>query len=61
MFFKTKKDMSTIVEVNPPLKDIYLNSEVAAKIDIYPNLIFLQDLSQINVPDIPNPKLTLKN
>ena len=61
MFFKTKKDMSTIVEVNPPIKDIYLNSEVATKIDIYPNLIFLQDLSQINTPETQNPKLTLKN
>lgn len=61
MFFKTKKQTSTIVEVNAPIKDIYLNSEVAAKIDIYPNLIFLQDLSQINTPEIINPKLTLKS
>lgn len=61
MFFKTKKDMSTIVEVNAPIKDIYLNSEVATKIDIYPNLIFLQDLSQVNNPEMANPKLTLKN
>jgi len=61
MFFKTKKDMSTIVEVNAPIKDIYLNSEVATKIDIYPNLIFLQDLSQVNNPEIKNSNLTLKN
>lgn len=61
MFFKTKKNMSMIVEVNPPIKDIYLNSEVATKIDVYPNLIFLQDLSQVNTSEKINPKLTLKN
>ena len=60
MFFKTKKDMSTIVEVNPPLKDIYLNSDIATKIEVFPNLIFLQDLSQFNTPNTLNPKLTLK-
>ena len=60
MFFKTKKDMSAIVEVNPPLKDIYLNSDIASKIDIYPNLIFLQDLSQVNTTESIDPKLTLK-
>lgn len=60
MFFKTKKDVSTIVEVNAPIKDIYLNSEVAAKIDIYPNLIFLQNLSELNTKEVDNPKLKLK-
>ncbi|MCQ8212825.1 TolC family protein [Cetobacterium somerae] len=60
MFFKTQKDISQIVEVNPPIKDIYLNSDVASKIDVYPNLIFLQSLSQVNFSQTNYPKLSLK-
>ncbi|MGL4651910.1 TolC family protein [Cetobacterium sp.] len=60
MFFKTKKDMGQIVEVNEPRKDIYLNSPVASKIGLYPNLIFLQEISHLNESKLQSPKLSLK-
>ncbi|WP_047384248.1 TolC family protein [Cetobacterium sp. ZWU0022] len=60
MFFKTKKDMGQIVEVNEPRKDIYLNAPVASKIGLYPNLIFLQEISHLNESRLKYPILTLK-
>ncbi|MBC2850041.1 TolC family protein [Cetobacterium sp. 8H] len=60
MFFKTGKGMGKIIEVDEPRKDIYLNSEIAATIGVYPNLIFLQEMSQVNLKKTENPKLTLK-
>ncbi|MGL5204025.1 TolC family protein [Cetobacterium sp.] len=60
MFFKTKRDMGQIIEVNEPRKDIFVNSPVASKIGLYPNLIFLQEVSHLNESRLQNPKLSLK-
>ncbi|WP_297597195.1 TolC family protein [uncultured Cetobacterium sp.] len=60
MFFKTGRGMGKIIEVDEPRKDIYLNSAIASKIGIFPNLIFLQEMSEINLKKTENPKLSLK-
>ncbi|MGL5989296.1 TolC family protein [Cetobacterium sp.] len=60
MFFKTNKGMGEIVEVNEPRKDIYLNSNVASEIGLFPNLTFLQEISHINESKKSNEKLSLK-
>ncbi|MEG0069712.1 TolC family protein [Cetobacterium sp.] len=60
MFFKTGRGMGKIIEVDEPRRDIYLNSDIASAIGVYPNLIFLQEMSQVNLKKTENPKLTLK-
>ena len=60
MFYKTGKGMGKIVEINEPRKEIYFNQNVASQINLHPNLIFIQEISELNVREDDFPRLSLK-
>lgn len=61
MLFKTKKNLGKVVEINNPREDIFFNGDVANKLQLYPNLIFLQNISNIKISEGEKIKLTLKD
>lgn len=60
LFHKTGKGLGTIVEVNEPHKDIYVNSNIVSQIGLYPNLNFFQQISNINSKEKKKDNLSLK-
>lgn len=61
MLYKTKNKLGKVVEVNGPRDDIFFNGDIANKINLYPNLIFLQNISKINETEKSKTKLTLRD
>ena len=61
MLYKTNNRLGKVVEVNEPRENIFFNGDVANKLGLYPNLIFLQNISNLKISEKDRIKLTLKN
>lgn len=60
LFYKTGKGQGSIEEVNKANEDIYMNSDIASDMGIYPNLIFFQQISSVSLKEEEKSKLSLK-
>lgn len=60
LFYKTGKGSGNIQEVTEPFEDIYINSNVVSNVGLYPSLLFLQEISSINLKEEKRTDLSLK-
>lgn len=60
MLYKTKNKLGSVIKVTIPRENFFFNGDVANKIGLYPNLIFLQNISKIKTSEHIKNSLTLK-